>query len=74
LGLSFSVPFWMLAPLPLALAVSLWRLDRRPRPGLCPRCRYDLSGSPPGPCPECGHASDALAPKEKAEEAPASSA
>ena len=26
----------------------------RVRRGLCPRCRYDLSGTSDGPCPECG--------------------
>ncbi len=31
-----------------------WR-DRSRRPNSCPRCRYDLSATPPSaPCPECG--------------------
>ena len=48
-------PYWMLwLPLTGAAAVTArraWR--RRPRPGRCPQCDYDLRGSP-GRCPECG--------------------
>jgi hypothetical protein len=49
-----SVPFWV-AALPLSvLTVWLWRRDRRPKPGHCQRCGYDLTGNTSGTCPECG--------------------
>jgi hypothetical protein len=34
------------------------RALRPPAPGHCTACGYDLRGAPPGPCPECGRASD----------------
>jgi hypothetical protein len=53
--LDIRIPLWALF-LPLgATAAWLWRLDRKPKPGRCPRCRYDLFATPPtAPCPECG--------------------
>ena len=54
-SLWISVPLWAPFLLFSASAVWLWRLDRKPKPGHCPRCRYDLSATPPAaPCPECG--------------------
>jgi len=29
-----------------------------PRPGVCARCGYDLTGNVSGVCPECGHGVD----------------
>jgi len=50
-----SFPLWIpfvLLGIPTAL---LWRLDRRrPRPGYCARCNYDLTGNVTCCCPECG--------------------
>jgi hypothetical protein len=53
------IPLWM--PL-LAIAVPtgwLWIRDRRPPPGYCPECCYDLTGNTSGVCPECGVSIDA---------------
>jgi hypothetical protein len=50
-----QVPLWALFLSVAITAAWLWRLDRKPEPGHCPRCRYDLSATPPSaPCPECG--------------------
>lgn len=49
-----SLPLWIaVVPLAGVTAWAFWR-SRRPKPGQCPRCRYDLGGSR-GACPECGH-------------------
>lgn len=49
------VPLWI--PF-VALAIPtafLWRLDRRrPAPGECPNCNYNLTGNTTRICPECG--------------------
>jgi hypothetical protein len=61
-GFAVVVPCWLLVVL-TAAAPALWlrRLVRRRRwriEGRCPRCGYDLRGSP-GRCPECGEESKA---------------
>ncbi|MCC6358656.1 MAG: hypothetical protein IT450_07930 [Phycisphaerales bacterium] len=39
------------------MAGLFWWLDRRrPRPGCCSACGYDLTGNVSGTCPECGRA------------------
>jgi hypothetical protein len=59
-GMAVVVPCWLLVML-TAPAPALWlrRLVRRRRWGIegrCPRCGYDLRGSPDR-CPECGEES-----------------
>ena len=49
-----SIPLWaplLLVGIPTAIA---WRRDRRPPPGHCQICGYDLTGNVSGICPECG--------------------
>ena len=49
-----GVPLWL--PF-LALAgptAMLWHRDRRPPPGHCRNCGYNLTGNTSGRCPECG--------------------
>ena len=50
----YSVPHWF-AALVLAIPPALWfwRRLRRPAPGTCLSCGYDLRATP-GRCPECG--------------------
>ncbi len=49
-------PLWPLAAGAGLVAAVAWWLDppRRPRPGCCPACGYDLRGNVSGRCPECG--------------------
>ena len=48
------VPHWLVALLAgIAPAVYGYRRRRRPPPGYCRNCGYDLRASP-GRCPECG--------------------
>ena len=49
------VRLWLLLVL-LALPTALlfWLDRRKPRPGFCATCGYDLTGNVSGVCPECG--------------------
>jgi hypothetical protein len=48
-------PLWAPASAALLAFLLLFYLDRRHPPNSCPRCRYNLSATPPSAhCPECG--------------------
>ena len=48
------IPLWM-PLLVIALPTAwFWKRDRRPPPGHCTGCSYDLTGNESGVCPECG--------------------
>src|SRR5262245_40449774 len=57
-GFTLILPMWVPTLIFLSTTsvcvISRRRIDRRARLGLCPRCGYDLRGSPAA-CPECGH-------------------
>lgn len=63
-----TVPYWLvLLGFGFAPARRGWRaLRRRPPPGHCPRCAYDLTGNVSGTCPECGAAVAELQPARAA--------
>ncbi|HPF40616.1 MAG TPA: hypothetical protein P5081_16085 [Phycisphaerae bacterium] len=55
---TIDAPFWLIATIAmLCPAATLFRRRRRPPPGRCPECRYDLTGNRSGVCPECGRPS-----------------
>jgi hypothetical protein len=51
---SINLPLWLPFLALLIPTLLLWRRDRKPRPGFCRRCDYDLTGNASGRCPECG--------------------
>ena len=49
------LPLWLPFLALLLPTLWLWRRDRRkPRPGFCPVCDYNLTGNTTARCPECG--------------------
>jgi hypothetical protein len=57
---SISFPIWLpLVAVTIPTAI-LWHRDRRPRPGHCSTCGYNLTGNLSGICPECGCATESL--------------
>jgi hypothetical protein len=52
------IPYWFLVSASALCFVQFRRVARRPVPGLCPTCGYDLRATPDR-CPECGIVSTA---------------
>lgn len=55
-NLVFRLPFWMPTLLTMWLTLRAWRSARRPPPGFCAQCGYNLTGNTTGRCSECGTA------------------
>ncbi len=49
-----AVSLWLPLLFVAIPAAVLWHRDRRPPPGHCKSCGYDLTGNVSGVCPECG--------------------
>ena len=49
-----AFPTWMFLLAALIPTVLAWRRLRRPLPGHCQKCGYDLTGNVTGKCSECG--------------------
>jgi hypothetical protein len=62
-GHQLILPFWFLLLVLVLVGGPFWllwyRARRRPKPGHCPICGYDLRASP-NLCPECGHSPKAV--------------
>src|SRR5262249_20726196 len=55
--LEIDLPLWIAFLLIAGPTSLLWYLDRRrPCPGHCGKCNYNLTGNTTGVCPECGAA------------------
>ena len=58
--IAWRIPLWSVLLITMGVTWAAFRSHlRRSRSaavGRCRRCGYDLAGSPPGPCPECGRA------------------
>ena len=50
----FTLPLWIPLAIVAIPTAILWYRDRRPPPGRCQECGYDLTGNLSGVCPECG--------------------
>ena len=49
-----GLPTWLVLIVIAVPTALLWRRDRRPPPGHCQTCGYNLTGLPEPRCPECG--------------------
>jgi len=56
------VPLWLPTLISGRACSWLWRRIRRPQPGFCAQCCYDLTGNTSGVCPECGLSVPKLTP------------
>lgn len=52
-----TIPCWAVLVLSASLAAQLFQRRRRPTPGQCTHCGYDLRATPDR-CPECGNIPD----------------
>jgi hypothetical protein len=55
-GYVVGAPYWFIFLIAAIMPTARWAkrlLRKRPPPGLCPKCRYDLRATPDR-CPECG--------------------
>jgi len=52
-GTYVTLSYWLIVLLTFILPTSRLHFRKRHRPGLCPKCRYDLRATPDR-CPECG--------------------
>ena len=50
----FWIPVLLLAAYPILVLIKTIRRRLRPKPGLCSKCGYNLTGLPEPRCPECG--------------------
>lgn len=51
----FILPLgWPLVILTTFTTFAFWRPLKKPAPGLCPQCNYNLTANTTGKCPECG--------------------
>lgn len=48
------VPLWLPFVMLSIVAALAHRRARRPKPGTCEKCSYNLTGNTSGVCPECG--------------------
>jgi len=51
---SYTLPLWIPLVVVAIPTVVFWYRGRRPPPGHCQTCGYNLTGNVSGRCPECG--------------------
>ncbi len=58
----FAIPLWLVLLAGAVPTIVLWYRDRRPSPGHCKSCNYNLTANTSGTCPECGQPLPRTAP------------
>ena len=54
-GNGVFVPLWLpFVIIAVTTGFLFWQDRKRPKPGHCQECGYDLTGNTSGRCPECG--------------------